>query len=139
MYTNTYFFMFILCVNTMTRMINTNVFFDFTAFQVLGVDGGPHRTSVLRHPPPPPTVGPDEPRDGPRDETSRGQAALPGLPHAPLWPPSCDRAQQQVILFSVFLFFCFLKDFRRCLTDFSQLYLLHVGNFQKATPVCGRR
>ena len=28
-------------------------------------------------------------------------------------------------------FLLILKDFCRCLTDFSQLYLLHVGNFQK--------
>ena len=37
-----------------------------------------------------------------------------------------DRLQVLVpFCFSVFLFFLILKDFCRCLTDFSQLYLLH--------------
>ena len=33
-YTNMYFFIFILCLNTITSMIKTHVFFDFTDFQV---------------------------------------------------------------------------------------------------------
>ena len=31
-----YFFILILCLNTIASMINTNPFFDFTDFQVLG-------------------------------------------------------------------------------------------------------
>jgi hypothetical protein len=42
MYTNMYFFIFILCLNTIVSMINTNVFFDFTAFQDTTVNDGTH-------------------------------------------------------------------------------------------------
>ena len=35
MYTNMYFYMFIVCLNTTTSMIKTNVFFDFTDVQTL--------------------------------------------------------------------------------------------------------
>ena len=43
MYTNMYFFIFILCLNTITSMINTNVFFDFTDFQVRKCESNTHR------------------------------------------------------------------------------------------------
>ena len=38
-----YFFIFILCGNTITSMINTNVFFDFTDFQVRKCESNTHR------------------------------------------------------------------------------------------------
>ena len=38
-----YFFIFILCLNTITSMINTNVFFDFTDFQVRKCESNTHR------------------------------------------------------------------------------------------------
>ena len=47
MYTNTHFFIFILCLNTITSMINTNVFFDFTDFQAEKLPGD-ERNSVLQ-------------------------------------------------------------------------------------------
>ena len=47
MYTNMYFFILIVCLNTMTSMINTNVFFDFTDFQV-GQQSSLAQTSAVR-------------------------------------------------------------------------------------------
>ena len=48
MYTNTYFFIFILCLNTMTSMINTNVLFDFTDFQGIQSTGTDPAQETLR-------------------------------------------------------------------------------------------
>jgi len=40
-----YFFILIVCLNTMTSMINTNVFFDFTDFQVTVITRAAHLAS----------------------------------------------------------------------------------------------